>query len=42
MNNSGAFEVSKWSYMSKFPENWISKTFKANKETSRRELDQLK
>tara|TARA_B110000114_G_C14914133_1_gene325797 strand:+ start:17 stop:382 length:366 start_codon:yes stop_codon:yes gene_type:complete len=41
MNNSGAFEVSKWSYMSKFPENWISKTFKANKETSKRELDQL-
>jgi hypothetical protein len=27
--------------MSKFPENWISKTFKANKETSKRELDQL-
>ena len=41
MNNSGAFEVSKWSYLSKFPENWISKTFKANKETSKRELHQL-
>jgi hypothetical protein len=41
MNNSGAFEVSKWSYLSKFPENWIPKTFKANKETSKRELDQL-
>ncbi|MEJ6711223.1 MAG: hypothetical protein QNK65_03515 [Flavobacteriales bacterium] len=35
MNNSGTFEVSKWSYLSKFSEDWITKTFKVNKETSK-------
>ena len=34
MNNSGAFEVSKWSYLSKFPENWIPTSFKTSADTN--------
>ena len=34
MNNSGAFEVSKWSYLSKFPKKWISTSFKTSADTN--------
>ncbi|MBT4904209.1 MAG: hypothetical protein HON57_03390 [Flavobacteriaceae bacterium] len=38
MNNSGAFEVSKWSYLSKFPKSWIPKSFKTNTNSSSAQL----
>jgi len=34
MKNSGAFEVSKWSYLSEFPKSWIPKSFKKNTNSS--------
>ena len=33
-NNSGALEVSKWSYLSKFPKNWIPISFKTSADTN--------
>ena len=34
MNNSGVLEVSKWSYLSKFPKNWIPISFKTSADTN--------
>jgi len=41
MNNSGAFEVSKWSYLSKFPKKWIPTSFKTTADTSTAALNFL-